>query len=304
MKNSTITSKLRKVINKVRHTLELIKGTHEQREMLHYMYYEMREMRSKIRYLLGDDANLLPLCTQTRQSFDFQWDKLTEGKDLLSNQAFRNQVTDLISQFTELDKSWFKDKTVLDAGCGQGRFTFGFAALGAKTTALDQSTEGLAYAKNALGELTSQVEFLQHNLLEPLTLSREFDMVWSFGVLHHTGNTYKAFNHIHPLVKKGGYLFLMLYGEPVLGDIASFQEQAEYTRLRQITRSKTFEEKQSILKMEKKGQDLHGWFDAISPTINDTYSFEEIEGWLINAGFTDIKITSTSTNHHVVAMKA
>ena len=49
---------------------------------------------------------------------------------------------------------------------------------------------------------------------------------------------------------------------------------------------------------------VHGYFDAIAPPINDLHTFEEIEGWLIEAGFVDIKRTVPSRNIHVIGRKA
>lgn len=49
---------------------------------------------------------------------------------------------------------------------------------------------------------------------------------------------------------------------------------------------------------------VHGYFDAISPEINDLYRWDEIIGWLKSAGFEDIKRTlSDHPNHHVIARK-
>jgi len=135
-------------------------------------------------------------------------------------------------------------------------------------------------------------------------LKDTFDLVWSYGVLHHTGNTYQAFKNISKLVEPEGYLFIMLYGEPPLNNTISFKEQTEYSRLRHITRNMTYEQKVEQLSKEKTEESLHGWFDAISPTVNDTYSLEEIKTWLLSSGFENIKVTSTSTNHHVVAQKS
>ena len=95
----------------------------------------------------------------------------------------------------------------------------------------------------------------------------------------------------------------MLYGEPTLSNISSFQEQVEYLNLRKLLCNKSFEEKINTLLKLKGAENLHGWFDATSPLINDTYSFAEIENWLIQLGFEDIYVISISTNHHVIAKK-
>lgn len=272
-----------------------------QEEVIKYLCYEVSDLRSKLRFLLAEKGYDSTGSSQTKDSFDYQWRHLSEGQHLLSDDKFRSEVQSIICKYSSLTPDWFVNKKILDAGCGLGRFTYGFASLNAQIVAVDQSSGGIGYARDACKSFVDKIEFQQRNLLEPLNLAPEFDLVWSYGVLHHTGNTYKAFKNLAPLVKPGGYLFLMLYGEPRMDHQGDFYIQSEYLRLRRSTRNKSYEEKIQILKQEKPPEHLHGWFDAISPTINDTYSFEEIEGWLLNAGFTNIRETSNSGNHHIIA---
>lgn len=271
--------------------------------MLEYFHYEISDLRSKTRHLLANDQISLPLLSQTYESFNYQWSKLNHGTNLIYDEIFRKNVTQQIVDYTGLNADWFDQKEVLDAGCGQGRFSYGFSLLKTSLTAVDQSSHAVAHTRKILNEISSAAIVKQANLLEPNTIQKNFDLVWSYGVLHHTGNTYQAFKNIVQLVKPEGYLFIMLYGEPQLNNAGSFQEQAEYSRLRHITRNMTYEQKVELLSKEKSEESLHGWFDAISPTINDTYSLEEIKVWLLSSGFKNIKVTSTSTNHHIIAQK-
>ena len=48
---------------------------------------------------------------------------------------------------------------------------------------------------------------------------------------------------------------------------------------------------------------MHGYFDAISPPINDLHTFEELEGWLLDSGFHNIKRTVDARNIHVIAQR-
>ncbi len=271
--------------------------------MLEYFHYEISDLRSKTRHLLANDQISLPLLSQTYESFNYQWNKLNHGANLISDETFKKNVTQQIIDYTGLTKNWFIQKEVLDAGCGQGRFSYGFSLLKTSLTAIDQSSHAVAHTQKILNEISSEAIVKQVDLLKQSTIKNSFDLVWSYGVLHHTGNTYQAFKNIVKLVKPEGYLFIMLYGEPQLNNTGSFQEQAEYGRLRHITRNLTYEQKVELLSKEKSEESLHGWFDAISPTINDTYSLEEIKVWLLSSGFENIKVTSTSTNHHLVAQK-
>lgn len=272
---------------------------------IQYLYYEISELRSLVRKLTADRPNLLHQRAQTMGSFEDQWRELNQGRWMFSNPEFRAQLPEIVCKFTARDPSWFPGKRVLDAGCGSGRFSYALCKLGAEVIAVDQSASGLAKAKEAIESegLGDKVKFVQANLLEPLALQPDFDLVWCFGVLHHTGDTFRGFRNIAPLVKSGGFLFLMIYGEPRLGHIDDFEIRVEYARLRAMAHNKSFEEIIEIIKREKPGKDLHGWFDAISPAINDCYQPWEIEGWLLKAGFTDIKRTEEMANHHLVARR-
>lgn len=268
-----------------------------------YLYYEVSELRTVVRQLAAESGSDLTLQTQTRSSFDHQWRELNESVALLSSVEFRAAVPDLACQLTDRPREWFAGKRVLDAGCGSGRFSYAFATLGANVVAIDQSAGALDQVRKACEGLAGEVTTVTHDVLRPLDLGT-FDLVWSFGVLHHTGNTYAGLRNVAAAVAPGGYLFLMLYGEPEITGLGALREQAEYSRLRRMTQNRTLEETLHTVESERPGEDVHGWFDAISPRINDKYTFEEIEGWLLAAGFEDIRKTSESSNHHVVARRA
>jgi hypothetical protein len=64
----------------------------------------------------------------------------------------------------------------------------------------------------------------------------------------------------------------------------------------------SFSERYEFLR-KLKGEDVGGWFDAVSPTINDTYSLYEIELWLKQCGFKDIERTICASSHYVIARR-
>ena len=51
-------------------------------------------------------------------------------------------------------------------------------------------------------------------------------------------------------------------------------------------------------------EQVHGYFDAISPQINDILSFDEITNFMTLEGFVDIRRTYENDNIHFVATKA
>jgi SAM-dependent methyltransferase len=79
--------------------------------------------------------------------------------------------------------------TVLDAGCGNGRFaTFLLETLGGTVHyhGLDNSLELLAFARSALSEQPGLEVTLQHaDLIHDPLPARSYDLVVLFGVIHH-----------------------------------------------------------------------------------------------------------------------
>ncbi len=256
-------------------------------------------LRSLVRYLSAGVINDLPLQRQTHDSFDFQWRDTQDGDWTASRPELKEREPRLLCEYTKLTPDWFAGKRVLDAGCGSGRFSWALAHLGAHVTAVDQSASGVEHTRAACAEFGDRVRCLQHDLTKPLPLDADFDLVYSFGVLHHTGDTYGAFSNISRLVKPGGYIFLMLYGEPD-GDPGAFKYYAEVERHRRAVADKTLKDRYEYFQ-EVKGREAGGWFDAVSPGINDTYPLHEIKVWLINHNFIEIERTIEHPSHHVRA---
>jgi 2-polyprenyl-3-methyl-5-hydroxy-6-metoxy-1,4-benzoquinol methylase len=279
--------------------------------VVEHLYYEKIRMASILRYLLGPEVQSVQATRHaTKSSFDWQWGEIPEGKHLLSDSEFREQAVQQVLQYTQLPRDWFAGKRVADVGCGIGRFSWVLGQLGAEVLSIDQSDHALAETrKNCEGMKDHRV--LQADLLQGIPTDETFDLVWCYGVLHHTGDTYRAFLQTQRLVNSGGWFFMMLYGEPTWGHITEFQEIALYDRLRLRTQNQSFPEKVDSIRKAMQAGDIpiqgdeyiHGYFDAISPPINDLYTFEEVEAWLMNQGFKNIAKTIQNRNLHVIAQR-
>lgn len=268
-----------------------------------YLSLEVSRLRSLVRYLTADGINQLPITYRTRESFDYQWRESPDGNWIETRPELKQREPKLVQEYTRLPADWFKDKKVLDAGCGSGRFSWAMASLGARVHAVDQSEAGVHHTGRACAEFGDRVAVHQHDLTQPLAFAADFDLVWSYGVLHHTGDTFGAFSNVARLVRPGGYLFMMLYGEPTGRDPGEFAYYAEVEKLRRETSQMSFTERYEYLR-RLKGDDVGGWFDAVSPTINDTYSFYEIALWLRQSGFVDVQRTVDASSHYVLARRA
>ena len=109
-------------------------------------------------------------------------------------------------------------KTFVDIGCGSGLFSLATVRLGAKrVVSIDVDDFSIACAEH-LAETIGRPEnweIRKGSALDP-ALSKQlgtFDIVYSWGVLHHSGDMYQAFRNILPLIGPSGRLYLALYNE-------------------------------------------------------------------------------------------
>ena len=103
-----------------------------------------------------------------------------------------------IPAFAEFQK--WRGKNVLEIGCGIGTDTINFARAGANVTAVDLSTESLNLAKRRaeLFGLSDRISFYEANAeqLSDFIPAQKFDLIYSFGVIHHSPNPGKIVEHV------------------------------------------------------------------------------------------------------------
>ena len=109
----------------------------------------------------------------------------------------------------------WRGKRVLEIGSGLGTDTEMFARHGAIVTAIDYSEESLKLAQKRIKifELDKQVTFYHADVER---LSREipvekYDLIYSFGVLHHTPNPGMALSELKKFMGRGSQLKIMVY---------------------------------------------------------------------------------------------
>jgi SAM-dependent methyltransferase len=247
------------------------------------------------------------LRTQTLASFDYQWKELPEGEALVSDDWFVQNVPRIISEeLLCLRSDWFHGKRVLDAGCGLGRWTVGLLRLGCEVLATDFSEHALERTSENVNSLCTREEAARltleaADLLElPAEFARErFDVVFSFGVLHHTGDTHRALANVAELAGPDGALFIYLYGKRSL----SSRDRASLAVQRFVLAPLPFTLKRRAIGFLRPGVDLHQVFDLLSPTINTRHTFEEVQQWLRAVGFQDIVRTIDHSELFVRALR-
>jgi SAM-dependent methyltransferase len=121
----------------------------------------------------------------------------------------RYELEPYIPPFAQFELA--RGKRVLEIGVGAGTDFVRWVRAGADATGIDLTEQAIAVARERL-ELESLSARLQVADAENLPFESEaFDVVYSYGVIHHTPNTIRAVEEIHRVLKTGGTARVMIY---------------------------------------------------------------------------------------------
>jgi 2-polyprenyl-6-hydroxyphenyl methylase/3-demethylubiquinone-9 3-methyltransferase len=159
------------------------------------MNLHREEVREGQRFEFGKNwSNFLRLLDDTR---------IAEAEDSLKQML---EVPDL------------KNKKFLDIGSGSGLFSLAARRLGANVYSFDYDPQSVActkelrkrYFPNDSRWIVDEASVLNREYISGLG---KFDVVYSWGVLHHTGQMWQALENATLPVALGGKLFIALYND-------------------------------------------------------------------------------------------
>ena len=146
----------------------------------------------------------------THDNFALQWHRFAKTQlDSVNGSGVTRQR--LLDQ-SQLAPSDFKGRSILEVGCGAGRFTEILLDFGARVHSVDYSTAIEVCAENnrdalQAGRLTLAQADVFHLPFRP----RGFDIVFGYGMLQHTGDPRRAMHCLWERVRPGGLLLVDRY---------------------------------------------------------------------------------------------
>jgi ubiquinone/menaquinone biosynthesis C-methylase UbiE len=226
-----------------------------------------------------------------------QLDRVEEG---------RTESRETFFEKTGFSPEELEGKTILDVGCGMGRFAQVAADHGARVVGVDLSVAVEAAHAN-LGALPDTA-FVQADVFQLPFKPESFDLIYSIGVLHHTPDTRAAFSQLPRLLKADGKIAIWVYTDEyrrlylvsdLLRKVTSRMDAKRLLSLCKIAvplgrlyRTRFGRYLMPLLPVSQHPDPewrVLDTFDWYAPKYQWKHGWEEVEGWFRDAGLLDIE---------------
>jgi SAM-dependent methyltransferase len=139
---------------------------------------------------------------ETAENFGWQWTHFTQEDNLYSDQ--------FLGWLQPVTSGFFKNKVVIEGGCGKGRHTLLAAQWGARDVIGIDLSAAVDSAFAATRNLPN-AHIVQTDIYK-LPFRKTFDYAFSVGVLHHLPDPKGGFESLAGKVKPGGHISAWVYG--------------------------------------------------------------------------------------------
>jgi len=157
--------------------------------------------------------------TAQKQSVRDFWNKAACGEDLYlatitadgyrQHSRYRYELEPEILRFAKFDQSL--GKRVLEIGVGLGADHACFAQNGADLTGIDLTERAVEHATRRLDCMGLKSRLMVADAENLPFSDGSFDLVYSWGVLHHSPDTQRCLNEVRRVLKPGGEARIMIY---------------------------------------------------------------------------------------------
>ena len=125
-------------------------------------------------------------------------------------EAYRYTVEPEIFSFAQFSR--FRDQKILEVGVGAGTDFLQWVRSGAKAYGVDITEEAVRHVEHRLAQYGLFAEEIRMADAEKLPYEDgSFDLIYSFGVIHHAPDTIKALEEIIRCTRSGGVIKVMVY---------------------------------------------------------------------------------------------
>lgn len=246
----------------------------------------------------------------TIQKFGFEW--LEYGRFGWDDPVFNiDREERVFKQKSLLHPQDLQGKLVLDAGCGNGRYSYWAAQYGARVIGVDLGYGVESAYMNTKSD--NNIHIIQGDIFNLPFPKQTFDTIFSIGVLMHTGDTRLALESLVQCLKQNGTISFHVYhkGNPVY-EFNDFILRKITTRLsvgqlvrftRVMFRIANILDKVSMLKyvnlLIRLENHPHCIFDWYSAPIATHHTYSEVYEWCNDFGLEVIRDCNTNNRSYL-----
>jgi len=218
------------------------------------------------------------------------------------------ELRGVLKHLEDLFPDGVNGKRVLDGGSGSGMVSVGFALMGADVTGVDITPECVENGRKNAERFGAICRFLNKDLTT-LDLGEErFEIVYSWGVIHHTEDASKSFALLAKHLKPGGEIILAVYLKTALSRFWNFSRHfyqkapkwykdvflnvgSAFLYFIDFIMKVLFKKQRYMMRGTTNREILNDWFGVPHRTF---HSYEEVCGWFEENGL-DYRIVNYAT---------